>query len=454
MYNPHDTIAATATPPGKGALAIVRMSGRESWEIAGEIFFRKERKFKNFKSHRLYYGNIKDNSKKIDTVLISTMKSPKSYTGEDTVEITCHGGNYVTSRILESLLKNGARPANPGEFTMRAFINGKMDLARAEAVNSIIDANSERSLEEALKMHDGRISDKIKIYAEEASQIKTEVDASIEWGETEEIDPAGISEIQKRLKKLTEKIKKEADEAPSDERLGQGFRVVICGKPNAGKSSVFNSLLKSSKNIISSHPGTTRDVVEGELILNGFLVKLIDTAGIGVEVPDEIYKMASEKSKREIKNADVVLYIIDAEKGIQEEDYKIKKLCNEDRFIPVVNKSDIRKRVKGGSEFYSGIEEVNTSCMTKEGFEKLKKRIGEKLSEYDTDRAMITARQRNSLFRAEKELREAEKNIKDGEFVVASYEITSALSALGNIDGSTVNERTLDRIFERFCIGK
>jgi len=451
-----ETIAAISTPPGIGALGIIRISGPLSMKIAGEIFKAAGKK-SALKSHTVKYGEIADGDRVIDEVMLTVLKAPNSYTGEDTVEITCHGNPYIMSEIMELIQKMGVRPAEPGEFTKRAFLNGRMDLSQAESVNMLIHAKSENSRKQALKLVKGELKERIMRISDNIQQVKMHIDADIEWGETEKICTISAEEKKDLLNKSVRMIGEILQNSSVSKNFMEGFRVVICGKPNAGKSSIFNRILNFSRSIISSLPGTTRDVIENEIILGDFLIKLVDTAGIGLDDPGEIDMAAAQKSVEEIELSDLIVYVIDNEKGIDKIDYQIRDLIGDREVIFAVNKCD-------GTESYGDILKHNflndqiplkTSCITGEGIQELKDEITAKMRNLETDKVMFNARQKEALKAAEKAALSALEKISGGVFPeAASYDLNECLSRIGEIDGSILKGDLLDKIFSEFCIGK
>lgn len=454
-----DTIAAIATPPGVGALGIVRMSGENAFNIADNIFFSRYRdtNVMEYKGYTLHYGRIMDREDLIDEVVMSIMRSPRSYTGENMVEFICHGSSLILSRVLEACLKSGARVAEHGEFTKRGFLNGKMDLSQAESVNLLINAHSQKAQEEALKIIRGKLRDKIKVIKKNIIEVKSHIDADIEWGDTENLKTMDRVQIVDELNRIEWKIKDILNGSADAKKLVRGFKVAICGKPNAGKSSLFNCILNSSRSIISRMPGTTRDVIESETVIEGYLINFVDTAGLGLESRSSIDKISMYKSKEEIKFADIIIYVIDGKTGIESKDFTVKRVFKGKKWIPVVNKCDLKVKLdeKRLKDFCDGNEYYKISCKKYRGLKEINEKIKSILKEYETDKIMITHRQREALLNAKNGIVNAKKVLNENNYIeLISYELQEVLKNLGRIDGSLIEEDVLGKIFSEFCIGK
>ncbi len=451
----NDTIVAVSTPLGRGALSIVRLTGPAALEISGKIFYKGN--VLSFPSHTIHYGQIRDGNKVIDEVMLAVMRAPRSYTGEDIVEITCHGGVFIASKIISLFSKSGARVANPGEFTKRAFLNGKMDLSQAESVIRLINANSERAHSEAIKIFNGDLKEKVENIKEKILNIKAEIDADIEWGETEPIDTGQKIEKIEILKETERQLAEIIENSQNSKQLMAGFNVVICGMPNAGKSSLFNCILNMSKSIVFKTPGTTRDVIETEIVLNGFLVNLVDTAGIGLDNASEIEKIAIYKSREAIKSADIIIYVINAESRLDKKNYEIKKLFFKNNWIPVINKCDLKKNIKNKEflKFCAPVKPTEISCCENWGIDDIKKKVIKILRGYESDKFLLSCRQRESFKNALNTIDNAVENLNCEKYSeLISFDLQESIKFLGEIDGSILNEDILDRIFSTFCIGK
>ncbi|MBN2407004.1 MAG: tRNA uridine-5-carboxymethylaminomethyl(34) synthesis GTPase MnmE [Elusimicrobia bacterium] len=457
--NGSETIAAIATPAGFGAIGIVRMSGPEALTVLGKIF-RSSQKNKNISdsgTHTLHYGEITDGDEVLDEVLAGVMKAPNSYTGEDMIEITCHGNAVILDGILELCLKNGAKAAGPGEFTRRAFLNGRIDLSQAESVNRLIHARSQSAVRETMKILKGNLGDSVREIKEILKKVQSGLDADIEWGETENINTIDGRSMTALLRDALGRAADLAEKTSEKNILDRGIKIVICGKPNAGKSSLYNCLLNMSRSIVNSMPGTTRDVISAELLLGTRIAYLVDTAGLGSASEGEIEKAAAEKSTGEIETADTVIYMIDPEQGLDEKDHLIKNLFRDKEWLPVINKSDLGLKLKDGKleEFCGGRAAYDISCRAGKGIEKIKSALETMLRNSDSDKIMVSHRQKEALLSSVRAIRAAAEKIETGEYTeIISFEIRQALEEISRIDGSSVNEEILDMIFSEFCIGK
>ncbi len=455
----HDTIVALATPFGISALAVIRFSGPEAIAITDRLFSSsKINNLREAKSHTVHYGRINEGSKSIDEVMVSVFKSPHTYTAQDIVEVSCHGGGVIISTLLDLFSRQGARPAEPGEFTKRAFLNGKMDLSQAESVNSLINAGSRRALDEVLKILKGSLREKIEEIKSALFNVKANIDADIEWGETEELEVIDRSDIIDILTSALSKIEEILDNSKAYAGIYSGFRVVIIGRPNAGKSSLFNRLLEESRSIVNNIPGTTRDVIESEVVSGSYLIRYVDTAGLGLKDPSEIDILSAEKSREEIKVADTVVILIDKEMGISKPERDIVKLSEKKKKIVVLNKSDLKDGIpeRDISEISSKDSIIPVSCKTGAGLERLKKEIEGQIDKASPGHIMVSARQRNSFKETAGSIKKVIDIMKTTpvSYEIASYEIFEAINYLGLIDGSVIKEDILDRIFSDFCIGK
>jgi len=458
-----DTIAAIATPPGKGAIGVIKISGDLALPILKKIF----RPFKprnEFESHRLYYGFIVDprNNKVIDEVLVCYMKKPKTYTREDVVEIYAHSGYYILKKILELVLIAGARPAEPGEFTLRAYLNGRIDLSQAEAIQELISAKTKTALNLALNTLLGKLSEKVTLLKNELMDILVLVESAIDFPE-EDIE---IMEPEKLSRKIKEKILPVIEKLIKNYEEGriykEGIRLVIAGKPNVGKSSLMNALLKEERAIVTPVPGTTRDFLEEEATIEGLPVKLIDTAGLR-ETEDIVEKIGVERAKKKFKEADLILFLVDVSAHPSEEDFKIYQEVKSFPHLVVINKIDIQPNYleewkkelsKWKVEEFLEIsvkENTNLNILCKKIFEKITSDKGAEVPEI-----VPNLRQKIALENAKEyllnTLKELEKPNPLPELV--AIEIRSAISNLSEIIGEVTTEDLLTQIFSTFCIGK
>ncbi len=457
-----DTISAIATPPGRGAIGVIKISGEKSLEILRKIF----KPFKprlSFESHKFYYGFIIDpeTERPVDEVLVVYMKAPFSYTREDVVEIHAHSGYVNLRKILELVLKEGARPAQPGEFTLRAFLNGRIDLAQAEAIEEIISAKSERALKLALNNLSGRLSEKINTLKERLLYALAQVESAIDFPE-EDLEIMNPQELSQLIKKeIIPEIEKLINSYEEGKIYREGINLVICGKPNVGKSSLMNALLREERAIVTPIPGTTRDFLEEEAYLQGLPVKLIDTAGLR-ETEDPVEKIGVERAFQKLKEADLVLFLVDVS---EEPTMEIKHLYQRIQAYPhlvVFNKIDLipnyleewRKTFfKYGEELIeiSVREELNLDLLAQRIYEKIVSKRATAVSE-----VMPNLRQKTSLEKAKRHLEDALKELQKREPLpeLVSIELRSAIGTLSEIIGEITTEDLLSEIFSRFCIGK
>lgn len=459
MYE--DTIAAISTPLGEGGIGIVRISGPEATEIANTIFRAKKGDWVNAGSHRLIYGHIVDQSgKTVDEVLLSYMKAPHTYTREDVVEINCHGGIVPLRKILELALARGARLAEPGEFSKRAFLNGRLDLAQAESVIDVIRSKTEAGLKLAVSQLRGVLSQKILILQNGLLGLLAQVEANIDFPEDDLEEATGLSIINSS-EDLLEEIQEMIRGAEAGKIYREGISTIIIGRPNVGKSSLLNAMLRENRAIVTEIPGTTRDIIEEVINIRGIPLKIIDTAGLR-ETEDIVEKIGVEKTREMIEQADLVLLVLDAARGLADEDYAIMKSIGEKKAIFLVNKVDVEESRIGENDLERLAEKRPVLWISAEkgtGLDELEERIvdmvlGGQVAGSDT--VMVgNIRHKQALEKAARHLSEAVDGIKSRIPVdVVAIDIRTAWEALGEITGSTVTEDLLDRIFADFCIGK
>ena len=452
-----DTIAAISTPIGEGGIGIIRVSGDRAREIAGTIFIPK--KSGGLKSHRFYYGDIinPDNSTCLDEAMVVLMLAPKSYTTEDVLEVQCHGGYLVAQKILELVVRHGARLAEPGEFTKRAFLNGRIDLVQAEAVIDVIRGKTETALALAQHQREGLLSRKIENVKEGIAQSLALLEAYLDFPE-EDIEFAGNLEINNLVNNSLVSIEALLSGYNEGKVLRDGVSVLIAGKPNVGKSSLLNTLLKEKRAIVTSVPGTTRDIIEEVVNIKGLPVKMLDTAGIR-ETHDEIEREGVKLALEKIPLADLVLFVMDASRPFDSEDQLLHKAVEDSIVLVVKNKCDLPEVLSLPTELAKR-PTVNISTYTGTGIDNLCEQIfntflsGEAVDgrEYV---AVSQARQRDVLLRARDSLCSFVQHFAEGmnmELVV--LDLRDALYAVGELTGETTPDDILDLIFQRFCIGK
>lgn len=459
-----DTIAAISTAVGEGGIGIVRISGQEAIDIADKIFKsyqQADKKLSKVNTYTAHYGHIIDpNTEQIvDEVISLVMKAPKTYTKEDVVEINCHGGVVPLQKILDLVLDVGARLAEPGEFTKRAFLNGRIDLSQAEAIMDVITSQTEAGLEVAMDQLEGGLSDQIESISQKILELLANLEAAIDFPE-DEIEDFDPEELEKRVIEILEEIEDLIATSKRGRIVREGIQTAIVGKPNVGKSSLLNALLRENRAIVTEVPGTTRDAIEEVINIDGIPLKIIDTAGIR-EAENEIEKIGIEKSQKFLEQADLILLVLDAHCGITAEDKEIIKLAREKDTIVVVNKIDLEseldlKRLKEELNMEAIVE---TSATEGRGIEKLENLISEMVFGGQikaTDQTLITnLRHKEALEDACKNMKQVKKTIEQDlpvDFV--TIDLKGALEKLGKITGDTVDEDIIDRIFADFCLGK
>ncbi|SHK57603.1 tRNA modification GTPase trmE [Clostridium cavendishii DSM 21758] len=455
-----DTIAAIATAIGEGGISIIRVSGFKALEIVDKIFKAKNGlSILNMKPYTMKYGHIVDmeTSQNIDEVIISFMKGPRSFTAEDTVEINCHGGVVSTNKVLQEVIKAGARLAEPGEFTKRAFLNGRIDLSQAEAVMDIITAKTELSMKSAMMQSEGILSREINNLRARVLDIVALIEYAVDFTEDEEeIDPQIPIDVANKLRNVINEIDKLLKCADEGKIIRDGLNLVIVGKPNVGKSSLLNALLKEKRAIVTDIPGTTRDVIEEYINLDGIPVRIVDTAGIR-ETEDVVEKIGVEKSKEKINEADLVVFMLDTSRELDEEDREIIEFIKDKKYVVLLNKVDLDRKLnfdalKDLSNF------IEISAKTGFGIELLKEKIKELFfnGSIDSESLMITnTRHKQALYRAIENLELGLTNLNNNEFLdLISIYVTSGLRALGEITGAELEEDVVNKIFAEFCCGK
>lgn len=461
MMFQEDTIAAIATAPGEAGVGIVRLSGHKSIEVLNKIFKAKKNvKAIDIPSRMATYGHIIDNEGNvIDEVLVIIMREPYSYTTEDVVEIHCHGGIIPVRRIMELVLKNGALMAEPGEFTKRAFLNGRIDLAQAEAVIDVITSKTEKGLNAALDQLEGELSQEIHRIMDELVTILAHIEASIDFPE-HDIEDITQDKILKTSENVMRAVKKLINSFEEGKIIRDGLSTAIVGRPNVGKSSLLNILIKENRAIVTDIPGTTRDIIEEYLNIGGILVKLVDTAGIR-ETEDVIEKIGVERTKSAIDEAELVIFTIDASSPLQEEDHEIMNLIKEKKIIVAANKID--KGLAVDLDYLTDkFEEgniVEMSVKDRIGIDKLemiiKHFVYQGQASVSKNKMVTNIRHKDLLDKAFESIEKAINSLKEGIPVdLLSVDIKEAWERLGQITGDVVEEDIIKEIFSKFCIGK
>ncbi|MBT6170802.1 MAG: tRNA uridine-5-carboxymethylaminomethyl(34) synthesis GTPase MnmE [Flavobacteriaceae bacterium] len=454
----NETIIALATPNGLGAISVIRISGKNSIITTDKLFKAKNKKpLSKQKSHTVNLGHILKNGNELDEVLITLFKGPHSYTGEDTIEISCHGSTYIQQEIIDLFIDNGVRVANPGEFTLRAFINGKMDLNQAEAVADLIASENEGSHKLAMQQMKSGFSNDLKKLREELLHFTSMIELELDFSE-EDVEFAERGEFKKLTNKIQSELKTLIDSFQSGNVLKNGVSVAIAGKPNAGKSSLLNTLLNEDKAIVSDIPGTTRDSIEDSIIIDGIKFRFTDTAGLR-ETKDEVESKGIEKTKEKISNAKILLYLFDINDiNINEIKSSLKTFKRDDLSIILVrNKIDLKNKNQSLLKELNDRELIEISATDSKSVSKLKKRL---VNEVDilnpyTDVIISNSRHYEALKKALKAIEEVNKGLKNnisGDLL--SVDIRRSIEHLGEITGEITNDDVLGNIFANFCIGK
>lgn len=444
-----DTIAAISTALGIGAISIIRVSGSDSISIVNKIF---DKDLTKAKTHTIHYGHIIDNNQIIDEVLISVMLAPKTFTTEDVVEINCHGGISTTKKILELVLTYGARLAEPGEFTKRAFLNGRIDLTQAEGIMNLIESKSEISRNLSVNQLTGSVSTLIKSLRSDLADILSNIAVNIDYPEYEDIEVLTSEKIIPNIQKLITKIKDIINKSEDGKIVTEGINIGIIGRPNVGKSSLLNALLEEQKAIVTDIEGTTRDIVEGTFTLNGILCHIIDTAGIR-ETDNLVEKIGVDKSYQIIDKSDLIIYILNNNESLTEEDKNLlSKIKNKNHLI-IINKIDLESKLNLSNE-----DTIKMSIKNNIGLEELKTKIIEmfNLEKIETnDLTYLTdARSISLLKKSKKILENCLQNISTYPVDVIELDLKECWNILGEIIGQTYKDELIDEIFSRFCLGK
>ena len=475
-----DTIAAISTGMSHSGIGIIRITGADSFSVIDQIYKGKKLLSKE-PSHTIHYGHIVVDGEIVDEVLVSILRAPRTFTGEDTVEIHCHGGTFVVTKVLEVVLKTGVRAAMPGEFAKRAFLNGKIDLSQAEAVMDVIQAQNEYALKSSLAQLKGSVKGKINEIREKIIYHTAFIETALD--DPEHISVEGYGEtLYEEVEKLIQSLKRLIDSADNGRVLKEGIQTVIVGKPNVGKSSLLNVLAGKERAIVTEIPGTTRDALEEQIYLDGLSLQIIDTAGIR-ETADWIEQLGVDKAKEYVENSDLVIYVVDASRPLDENDKKIWQLLYDKRFIVLLNKSDLitvvskemlqeafsqknadEEVTKADSEYSTNlltnnIPMIDVSAKEEEGIEEfsrmLKKMFLKKDFSFNEEVFISNIRQKNALTQAYQSLQKVIDSIANRlpeDFY--SIDLMSAYEALGQITGESIGDDLINEIFSKFCVGK
>lgn len=452
----YETIAAIATAVGESGVSIIKVSGDRSKEIVSKIFRTKNQSdFMEASPWTISYGYIVSPSgEPIDEVLVSFFQGPKSFTAEDVVEINCHGGRIATESVLNEVFKAGARPAEPGEFTKRAFLNGRIDLSQAEAVIDIIQAKTDLSMKAALEQSGGKLSAEIKEIRDRILNLLAFIEVTVDFPE-EDLEFTTGQEVSEKLSVLLQKVRHLISTSEEGKIIRDGLSIAIIGKPNVGKSSLMNALLKENRAIVTDIPGTTRDIIEEYLNIEGIPIKITDTAGIR-ETEDIVEKIGVDKSKSKIDEADLIVFVLDSSRPLDQEDKDIIRYIKDRKIITLVNKVDLDEKLN--LEGYELGETVQVSALNGYGINDLKNRIKDLFfhGQVETKDYMVTNRRhKEALMRASEKMNAAKNAIDQGiSLDLAAIDLNAAWNYFGEITGDTLAEDLVDKIFSDFCIGK
>lgn len=448
-----DTIAAISTALGVGAISVVRVSGKDAINYTNKIF---SSDLSKKEDHTISYGYILDGEETVDEVLVSVMKAPKTFTREDVVEISCHGGISITKKILELLLKNGCRLAEPGEFTKRAFLNGRIDLIEAEAVMDLISTKSEESRKIAINNLQGNTTKTIKDLRAKLLDLLASIEVNIDYPEYQDIEVMTNEKVNALIGDIRERLGSILKNSKNSKLIKEGINVAIVGRPNVGKSSLLNLLLDENKAIVTDIEGTTRDIVEGSIELDGILLNFIDTAGIR-STDNVIEQIGVTKSIDMINNADLVLMLLNSNEKLTKEDKKILEMVKDKNTIIVLNKNDLKEEID--TTELSNYDIVKTNTLSQDGIKELTAKIKEK---FDLDKVntkdfnyLSNTNQVVMLEEALRYLDDVEKGIKDNLPIdMVEIDIKNIWNKLGEIIGETYSDQLLDQLFSKFCVGK
>ena len=449
----YDTIAAISTSLGVGAISIIRVSGNDSIDIVNKLF--KGKDLTKVESHTIHYGHIVDKEEIIDEVLVSVMKSPKTFTTEDIVEINSHGGIATTNKVLELLLTNGARLAEPGEFTKRAFLNGRIDLIEADGIMNVIASKTDKARQQSINQLSGKVSNRIKSLRDKLVGIIANIEVNIDYPEYEDIEEVTNDKVKPSLLDFKTELENIIEKSIEGKIINQGINVGIFGRPNVGKSSLLNALLEEDKAIVTDIEGTTRDIVEGIINVNGIVLNMIDTAGIR-ETDNVVEKIGVEKSKNIMDTCDLSILLLNNNEELTEEDLNLLNIVKKKKHIIIINKIDLESKLD-----VSKIDEeyLTISVAQDKGIDELKERIIElfNLGEIETeDLTYLTDARSISLLKQTLKFIEASISSIDMEepIEIVEMNIKDAWNTLGEIIGETYKEELLDELFSRFCLGK
>ncbi len=449
----NDTIVAISTALGVGAISIVRLSGNDAINIVNKCFEGKD--LTKVDSHTIHYGFIKNETERIDEVLVSVMRAPKTYTTEDIVEINCHGGIITTKQVLETMLNSGARLAEPGEFTKRAFLNGRIDLVESEAIMDLIESKSSEAKKMALYQLYGDLSKLITSFRDRLKNLLSSIEVNIDYPEYYDIEIVTEEKIAKEIKSMKEELKNLIERSKSSSIIKNGIQTVILGRPNVGKSSILNKLLDEEKAIVTNVAGTTRDIVEGQTYIDGILIKFIDTAGIR-KTDDIVEKIGVEKSLKAVEDADLIILVLNNNEELTAEDLEILEKTKDKQRIIVINKKDLERNIKL-PENLENVVETDTNSI--EGIDSLKSKIKEmfnleKITTKDYT-YLSNSRQISLITKAYQSILSAEKSLNESLPIdLIAIDLKECFDLLGQVIGISYTDEIIDNLFENFCVGK
>ncbi len=449
----NDTICAISTALGVGAISIIRVSGDEAIDIVNKIF---DKDLTKKESHTINYGHIVYNGEIIDEVMVSIMKSPKTFTKEDIVEINSHGGVAVTNKVLEILLLEGARLAEPGEFTKRAFLNGRIDLVEAESIMDLIESKTETSRKLAISGMEGKVSKLVKNIIDNLVKVNANIEVNIDYPEYEDIEIVTKEKIEEMSKYINKELTKLLNESENGKLIKDGINTLILGRPNVGKSSILNKLIEEDKAIVTSVAGTTRDIVEGQIRVNGILLNIIDTAGVR-ETEDIVEKIGVEKSLSLVNDADLIILVFNNNEKLTDEDKKLLEYTKEKKRIIVINKIDLENNLDISNLKNERI--VKISALKDSGIESLKNEINDMFNLEEINLGDFTYLSNSRQISLVKKAVEISKNLEDAlnndvPIDLLEIDIKEICEILGEIIGESYDDKLIDTLFSNFCLGK
>ena len=447
-----DTIAAISTPLGVGAIGIIRVSGTDAIKIVNKIF--KGKDLEKVPTHTIHYGHIIDKTSIIDEVLVSVFKVPKTFTMEDVVEINSHGSIASLNKILELLLLNGCRLAEPGEFTKRAYMNGRIDLLEAEGIMDIINAKSEKARKLAMNQVDGKLSNMIKDLRQSILEVLANIEVNIDYPEYEDILDLTIEDLKPKISNLENKLNNLLSNSQNGKIIKDGINIAILGKPNVGKSSLLNALLNEEKAIVTDIQGTTRDYVEGSIYLNGIPLNFIDTAGIR-ETEDVVEKIGVGKSLKLIEEADLILFVLNNNDDLSKEELNLLEKIKDKKHIIIVNKSDLERKIN----IDNNLDPIYISTYNNDDIEKIKERIKELFNLEELETQDLTYISNARCIAILKEALERVNDVKEGiknnmPIDMVEIDIKEIWNSLGKIIGESYEDELINQLFSQFCLGK